>query len=156
MRNIFFALVAGMLITVVSPLAASAGDPVYLYDSVAPATGNYTLLSAVTSTGAGTAKCFYKVSSGREAAVSQHGCTSTWSGTAPTNIVHNLECSTDGRNFETCGAVTMTASPTLTYIDKPGLFCIRDNYVSKSGGDGTTALTTTCRSGGIRCILCAK
>lgn len=114
-------------------------------------TSSYVLLSSVTATGAGTSYSF--APGGGDAfgivPIASHTCTSTWNGTAPTNIVFNIECSEDGTNFGTCAAVTMTASPTITHIaDKPIRY-IRGNYVSKSGGSTDTKLTLTCTSGGI-------
>lgn len=151
MKNLFLLLIAALLVPVFAVQPVLAADSVYLYDSVVPSTGSYTVISALTTTTTGTTytKCFYKISSGREAAVSKHGFTATWGGATPTNIAFDLLCSTDGVSFWTCGTETMTSSPWGTSIDIPGLFCVGANYVSKSGGDATTSFTIKGRSGGL-------
>lgn len=113
--------------------------------------GSYTLLNAVTATGAGTAQSFTKINelTVNRVPVSKHMCTATWGGTTPTSIAFDVEGSEDGTNYGDLATVTMTASPTVFHIEKQSVTYIRGNYNSKVGGDGTTSLTLTCTSGGI-------
>lgn len=100
-----------------------------------------TLLSAVTSTGTGTAKDLGYT-------VGQHTCVAAWGGTAPTDITFYVEGSIDNSTFVTLYSATMTASPVMTHIVYKPVRYLRGNYVSKTGGNGTTSLTITCTSGG--------
>lgn len=110
-------------------------------------TQSYTLLSAVTGTGAGTASTFTYL--GRaNVPISKHMCTGTWGGTAnPTQVVFTLDCAEDGANYAACASVTMTASPTIFHVDKPGVVGVRGNVTSFTGGTAPT-FTLTCTSGG--------
>lgn len=96
--------------------------------------GTATLLSGVVSTGAGSSESL-------QVTCSRFTVTVTWGGTSPTNTVVNLEGSIDGTNFGILGTSTVTATGTMFHVvDKP-VNHIRGNYVSKSGGDGTTSVT---------------
>ena len=138
-------VLAGLLLALLVPGISSAGI-VVMHDSF-PATESYTLFSAVTATGAGTAQCL--VWRGYTMPTQNHNCTATWSGTAPTNIVFNVNCGESATKIGNCSTQTMTASPWVFQLNKPATVCMQGDYVSKSGGDGTTALTLTCTSGGI-------
>lgn len=98
------------------------------------------LLNAVTSTGTGTATVLDKL-------LSMHTITVTWGGTAPTSVVVALEGSCDGINYGALTTETITASPTLVHVVNKPVQYIRGNYVSKTGGDGTTSVTMTVDSG---------
>lgn len=100
-----------------------------------------TLLSAVTATGSGTA-----VDIGKPYPL--FTCAVTWGGTAPTNTVVALEGSIDGTTYAALQTVTVTATGTIFHVaDKPVMY-YRGNYVSKSGGDATTAVTMKCVKAG--------
>ncbi len=103
--------------------------------------GTYTLLSAVTATGDGTA-----VDMGFT--VSQFTVLTTWGGTAPTNIATALKGSIDNSSYIVLTANTMTASPNMYFTTAKPVRYIKGNYGSKSGGDGTTSLTMKCTAGG--------
>lgn len=77
-----------------------------------------------------------------------HMCTATWTGTAPSGMVFQVEGSEDGVNFAALATVSMSASPTIFHIKKPAVLYLRVNLVSITGGDSTTGLTLTCTSGG--------
>lgn len=100
-----------------------------------------TLLSAKTATGAGTAEPM-------KVPLSDFTCHVTWGGTAPTNTVVTLEGSIDNTTYATLSTMTITASGTMWHIANKPVNYIRGNYVSKSGGDGTTAVTLICIAGG--------
>lgn len=96
--------------------------------------GTVTLLDAVTATGAGAGLSL-------EGIIARHTFTIVWSGTTPTNTVVALEGTIDGVTWASLATVTATGSGTMAHIvDKP-VMMVRANYVSKSGGDATTAVT---------------
>ena len=95
-----------------------------------------TLLSAVTATGAGSATNLLRP-------LKRFSVTVTWSGTAPTNTVVSLDGSEDGTNFAALSTQTITASGTIFHVDVKPVIALKGNFVSKSGGDGTTAVTIT-------------
>jgi hypothetical protein len=116
--------------------------PAYSFDEVVPApVGQFTLLNAVVSTGIGT-----EVDLGRM--YGKFICTVTWSGTAPTNTVVSVLFSDKSGVYDSTGlgipAQTVTASPTVFQITSYYGRYLKGNYVSKSAGDGTTAVTITC------------
>jgi len=105
--------------------------------SIAPAAQTDTLLAIQTATGAG-------------AAVSSNSthitCVVTWGGTTPTNTVVAVEGSIDNSTWASLEAVTVTSSGTMFHIVDKYVKLIRGNYVSRSGGDATTAVTLYCAS----------
>ncbi len=106
-----------------------------------PHTQKITLLNAVTATGAGDYCDF-------EQLLSRFSCIVRWGGTVPTNTVVRLEGSLDRTNWATLAEVTVTSDKWMFHvIDKPVPF-VRGNYVSKSGGDGTTSVTLEMVAGG--------
>ena len=106
-----------------------------------PYTRKTVLLNAVTGTGAGDTMDI-------ECVLSQFTCVVKWGGTTPTNTVVRLEGSIDGTVWGSLAEVTVTATGTMFHIvNKPVQF-IRGNYVSKSGGDATTAVTLDVVAGG--------
>ena len=107
-----------------------------------PLEATNTLLSAVTATGQGTA-----VDLGGHA--SSHTCIVTTSGTAPTTIVFSLWGSIDNSLFVTTGSNTYTiatAASQIVFITGKPVRYLKGSYDSKTGGDGTTAVTMTCTS----------
>lgn len=102
-----------------------------------------TLLSGVTATGAGAVTDL-------GAPVSQHACTVTIGGTAPTSVTVGLYGSQDGINFQLLGTqqVITTSGTIFQILNSPGIRYILGNYVSKVGGDGTTSVTLSVTSGG--------
>lgn len=93
-----------------------------------------TLLNAVTATGAGEALDLSSV-------VTNFTHMVTWGGTVPTNTVVRLEGSIDGVNWATLDSQTVTATNSIYFVTGKPVRYIRGNYVSKSGGDGTTSVT---------------
>ncbi len=107
-----------------------------------PFTRKITLLNAVTGTGAGDYVDF-------ECLLSQFSCMIRWGGLTPTNTVVQLEGSIDGINWARLqDAVTVTATNTLFHIVNSPVQFVRANYVSKTGGDATTAVTFEIVAGG--------
>ncbi len=106
-----------------------------------PFTRKIVLLSAVTGAGVSDYVDFENV-------LSQFSCMVRWGGTVPTNTVVRLEGSLDGANWATLQEVTVTTDKTMFHVvNKPVRF-IRANYVSKTGGDATTAVTFEVVAGG--------
>ena len=142
MKKLFLAVALVMVIC----SGVYAADAVWIpstgeQPTIRIATDAITLLSAVTATGTGTA---YDL----KYATSQSTCTVTWGGTTPTNTVVALEGSIDNSTYAALATVTVTATGTMWHtVNKPVRY-IRGNYVSKSGGDGTTAVTMVCVAGG--------
>jgi len=93
-----------------------------------------TLLNAVTTTGAGSTLDLSTVTKDFTHMI-------TWGGTAPTNTVVRLEGSIDGVNWATLDSQTVTATNSIYFVTGKPVRYIRGNYVSKSGGDGTTSVT---------------
>lgn len=106
-----------------------------------PPEASGTLLSAVTSTGTGTALDLGSV-------LSKHTVMLTWGGTVPTSISAALEGSLDNTNFYSIGSVDMNASPYMYHVVNKPVRYVRGNYIGKVGGDGTTALTMNYAGGG--------
>jgi len=100
-----------------------------------------TLLSAVTSTGAGSAQDLNHL-------ISKSTCCVTWGGTTPTNTVVDIEGSIDNVTFDELATVTVTSSGTCFSIVNQPARHYRAEYVSKSGGGADTAVTVKCRAGG--------
>lgn len=99
---------------------------------------NYVLMKSATATGAGT------VLDLGNPMFAEFTCAVTWGGTAPTNTVVDLEGSIDNSTFDELATETVTATGTMFHVvDKPVRY-IRGEYVSKSGGDATTAVTIKC------------
>ena len=101
-----------------------------------------TLLSAATTPADGTA-----IDLGY--AADKFTCTMTWGGTVPTNVVWALKGSIDGVNFATLATQTSTASPDTFHVVFKPVRWIQGSYVSKSGGDATTAVSISCLAGGL-------
>jgi hypothetical protein len=120
-----------------APAFAQTVDMPYLKNA-RPFISTTTLFNAVTATGAGTA-----VPIGIP--FTKFTCVNTWGGTVPTNEVVDLEGSLDNSVWVQLVRTTVTASPTI-YSTSGGhaVFYIRGNYISKSGGDGTTSVTMKC------------
>jgi hypothetical protein len=101
----------------------------------------YTLLNAVTSTGIGS-----EVDTGKM--FGKWHCTVTLGGTAPTSVSVSVLFSDKSGVYDTSGlgipAQTVTASPTKLQITSYYGRYIKGNYISKVGGDGTTAVTLSC------------
>ena len=125
-------LIAICLVVFLLVGSASAQEPSY---------GPFTLLSAVTATGAGTALDLGFLTA-------KSTCHVTWSGTAPTNTVVALEGSINNSTYAALATVTVTATGTMWHMVNKPVRYLRGNYVSKSGGDGTTAVTMICTAGG--------
>lgn len=99
---------------------------------------SYDLLKSATATGAGT------VLDLGNPTFSEFTCAVTWGGTTPTNTVVDLEGSIDNSTYDELATETITATGTMFHVvDKPVRY-IRGEYVSKSGGDATTAVTLKC------------
>lgn len=143
------AIVLSLFIFTGVPTPALAAQAFSIYGFVF--TESYPLLSSVTATGTGTPQTFNL--SGFYVPLSYHSCTALWSGTTPSNIRFAVEGSENGSSYSsivTSGTdtmITMTTSPHLFWIDIPLIRYIRGNYVDKSNGDGTTALSLDCTSG---------
>ena len=100
-----------------------------------------TILNAVTATGAGAALALGSL-------LSKHSVTLTWGGTVPISAVVALEGSQDGTNYVAMKTIIMDASPYIQAVVNVPVKYVRGNYVSKVGGDGTTAITMTYSGGG--------
>ena len=105
-----------------------------------------TLLNAVIATGPGTGVRLPSNTLGT--VTSSFTCVVTWGGTTPTNTVVALEGSLDNLIYFVLSTNTVTSSPTPFFVTDKAVKYIRGNYVSKSGGDGTTAVTLVCQPGG--------
>ena len=139
MKKLTFALAILLLLTGVS-FAAGLGDSPR-YNNAWPSATNTLLSVAGISNGSA-------IDLGSP--VSQHACTVSWSGTAPTNVVVALYGSQDGTDFQNIsGDQTITTSPTIFMVTgTPGIQWIYGRFKSKSGGDTTTKVTMICTSGG--------
>jgi hypothetical protein len=69
-------------------------------------------------------------------------------GTTPTNVVVAIEGSIDEVNWFAVETETITAFPSMFHLLNTPIRFIRANYVSKTGGDATTAVTVECVGGG--------
>jgi hypothetical protein len=99
--------------------------------------GCITLLDAVTATGVGSGVSLQCI-------LDKFTYSVVWSGTNPTNTVVSIDGSIDGITWEELDTLTVTSSGKLQHIVNKGVMVIRANYVSKSGGDSTTAVTVKC------------
>lgn len=102
------------------------------------------LLDGKVATGAGTAVDLQGVSN---VPVEKFTCMLTAAGTAATSFTMILEGSINGINFY--GLVTntytvATADTAMFHVVNKGVKYIRGNFSSKSGGDGTSAITMEC------------
>jgi hypothetical protein len=141
-----------LCLTMFSANAPAADVVVDLYTIGGVAfTNSYSLLTAVTTTGTtGDARYFKKYHSGEPAVpISKHMFTAIWSGVTPSNLVFTINCSQNGTNYGTCASVTMTESPTIIHMDKPGVTYVSSTLVSRSNGSTNTAITVTGTSGGL-------
>lgn len=98
---------------------------------------NYALLNAVTSTGTGS-------SINLNTYMDEFTCVVTWGGTTPTNTVVALQGSLDDTTFAALATETITATGTMFHVVDKSVRYVRGNYVSRSGGDATTAVTLKC------------
>lgn len=103
----------------------------------------YLMTAEVTAGTTGTAKGF-----GFQAETMT--CHTSTSGTAPTTVVYEIQCSVDNTTYSVYASKTYTvASPdtkTIHIVNKPARFC-RAKYTSKTGGDATTAVSIMCSGG---------
>lgn len=147
-RYIIIAAVALALFVFVRAQAADlkqVGGHLYTYPS-------YTLLSAVTETGAGTAEEFTVSTAGARAVpVWMHLLTATYSGITPSYVNINIELTQDGTNFYTASTWSFSSSPSYTYLPSSPGTKIRATYTSKgSYTTGATSVTLTGVSGGVK------
>lgn len=99
-----------------------------------------TLLNAQTSTGLGSE---YKL----DKAYQFHRCMALWGGTIPTNIRFGIHFTDESEVYDTVNYevdITITSSPWRFYMVNKGGKFVKGNYISKSGGDGTTSMTLKC------------
>lgn len=85
-------------------------------------------------------------------AMTSFGCSISVAGTAPTSVTILVEGSLDNSTWVTLKnhiyAVSDTSGKIVSGLNTPPFRYIRATYSSRSGGDGTTAVTVKCSAGG--------
>lgn len=125
----------------------NVGGTLYTYPS-------YTLISAASATGPGTAQEFTSATNGaRQIPVWNHLLTATYvSSVTPTYLNVDIEFSQDGTNYYTGPTWSFASSPSYTFLkDTPGVY-IRTTWTTRAtkSSNSTTTLTITGVSGGVR------
>lgn len=143
MRKFILAIALFSTLAIPSIVSAATTTAQLRYVESVPFTVNNFLLSSVTSTGASSTTINLQLP------MSKHMCSVTWGGTVPTSITISVDGSMNNSSFASLASVTVTESPTIFHIDKPGVMYLRGNYVTRVGGDATTSVTLECSSGGI-------
>lgn len=99
---------------------------------------NYPLLAKTSTTGASTFIADFGMG------YDEFTCVVTWSGTTPVDTTVALEGSLDGTTFAALSTQTITTTGTMFHVVDKYVRYVRGNYVSKTGGDATTAVTMSC------------